>query len=332
MKRLWEIWQNYWFRSAHYANLAILRLVAVPLQIWLITTWRQTIHEVLVLVTLPGALYQPLPLLRLLTLPFGGAYQPTTEFAQVLATVTIIAGVLAFVGLATNASLLLFALGNLVIVGINYSFAEFHHADALMLLTLILLAVSPSGRVLSLDWLIRGRRSGPVRKEDWWASVLQAKSHFAYWPLLLIQWMYALVYLSSAVAKMHKAGLDWMNGWTLQFHLNDAGVRPVNPLGLWLGRQHELAVVVSWITFLFEATFWLVLFFPRLAWLFVPVGIGMHVGIFLTMGPDFFEFIALYIVFVPWAKVFQFVRSRFAREEFAEPDYLASRLPERSPE
>jgi hypothetical protein len=118
--------------------------------------------------------------------------------------------------------------------------------------------------------------------------------------------------LSSALAKLSKSGLDWMNGYTLQFNLLDAGVRGVTPLGLWLGGQHGLAAIISWVVILFEATFWLVPLIPRLAWVYVPAGIGIHLGIYLAMGPDFFEFIALYIVFIPWTTLIRFGVGGFA--------------------
>jgi hypothetical protein len=319
MSRLIKIWNNYWFRPAPLFNLAVVRIIAVSLQIWLISIERLTIVQVSRMMTLPDSLYQPVLFLRLLALPLGGSYRPSPETFQLIATLTIIAGLLAIFGLLTNYSLLVFTLGNLIIVALNYSFGEFHHPDALMMFTLIALTLSPSGRVLSIDSWIRHKRFGSLTENGWFSSILDVKSIFAYWPLKLVQCLYGLVYLSSAVAKMHNAGLDWMNGYTLRYNLLDSGVRPVYPLGLWLGGQQGLSIILSWMTVLFEGTFWLAVIFPRLAWLYIPAGIGIHLGIFLTMGPDFFEFIVLYIVFIPWASVFKFVQGRlFPKKQLPE--------------
>ena len=319
MSRLFKIWNNFWFRPAPLVNLAVIRIVAVSLQLWLITMERLTIMQVSRMVTLPDTLYQPLLILRLLALPFGESFKPAPETFQVIATLTIIAGVMAFIGLFTNFSLLVFTLGNLIIIALNYSFGEFHHPDALMMFTLIALTLSPSGRVLSIDSWIRRKQVGSSAENGGSYSILEARSMFARWPVKLIQCFYGLIYLSSAVAKLHNAGLDWMNGYTLRFNLLDSGVRPVYPLGMWLGGQQELAVIASWMTFLFEGTFWLVPIFPRLAWLYVPAGIAIHLGIFLTMGPDFFEFMILYIVFIPWASVFKFVQGKlFQKKQLPE--------------
>jgi len=54
---------------------------------------------------------------------------------------------------------------------------------------------------------------------------------------------------------------------------------------------------------LFELTFFVVLIRPSLAWLYLPAGVMMHTGIYLTMKAPFFQYIALYSVFVPWAVI-----------------------------
>jgi hypothetical protein len=324
MSRLITIWNNFWFRPAPVVNLAVIRIIAVSLQLWLITKERLTILQVSRLVTLPDALYEPLLILRLLALPFGESLKPTPETFQVIATLTIVAGFLAIAGLFTNFSLLVFTVGNLITIALNYSFAEFHHPDALMMFTLVALTLSPSGRVFSLDaWLrrMRERPSSPGKGSD---TTLDEESMFAHWPVKLVQCLYGLIYLSSAVAKLHNGGFDWMNGYTLRFNLLDSGVRPVYPLGLWLGGQQGLSVLLSWMTILFEGTFWLAAIFPRLAWFYIPAGLALHLGIFLTMGPDFFEFVVLYIVFIPWASVFRFVRRRLWQKKPA-PELEPSR-------
>ena len=127
---------------------------------------------------------------------------------------------------------------------------------------------------------------------------------FAGWPLLLIQWVYALIYLSTALSKLGKSGLDWMNGYTLQYYLLADGLRDQNSFGIWLGQQHTIAWLMSWLTILFEGTFCLVLIFPRLVWIYVPFGIAFHLGIYMTMRAPFFVFIFLYTVFIPWVSLY----------------------------
>jgi hypothetical protein len=53
---------------------------------------------------------------------------------------------------------------------------------------------------------------------------------------------------------------------------------------------------------LFQATFSLAVIFPKLRWIYVPIGLCLHVGIFLTLSAPFFSWIALYAVFIPWSE------------------------------
>jgi hypothetical protein len=48
-------------------------------------------------------------------------------------------------------SLLVFAVGSVTLAAFDYSFGKFHHTDAVMMIALSVLALSPSGQVLSVD-------------------------------------------------------------------------------------------------------------------------------------------------------------------------------------
>ena len=47
-------------------------------------------------------------------------------------------------------------------------------------------------------------------------------------------------------------------------------------------------------------TFFVAVVWPRSRWIYLPAGIAMHLAIFLAMGAPFFQFMALYCVFIPW--------------------------------
>ena len=79
-----------------------------------------------------------------------------------------------------------------------------------MMIALSVLALSPSGRVLSVDaWLRNRSRSESV-------PVIALQSEFAGWPIKLLQWFFVLMYLSAVWSKLSVTGLDWANGYTLQ--------------------------------------------------------------------------------------------------------------------
>ncbi len=315
--KLVGIWQQYWFRSSALLNLAIVRLVAVTFQLYYVTNNDSGYYydRFLHLARLPDALYQPLLMLRVLVLPFswgGEWYRPTFSVLLVVYWLTMAVGLCALIGFKTNVSLLGFAIGNLFLQAFQYSFGERHHTEGLMMMALLFLALSPAGAVLSVDdWQRRVRhnvqqqRLVPFRPSE-------ENSPFAHWPLQLIQYMFALIYLSAALNKWLVGGTEWLNGDTLQFYLLYDGMRADRALGVWLGQFHLLAVLLSWVTLWFEWTFFLVLIFPVLAWIYVPMGIALHLGIELTMGATFFQFIVLYTAFIPWTALIKIYANRFA--------------------
>ena len=159
-----------------------------------------------------------------------------------------------------------------------YSFGEFHHPEALMMITLVILAMSPAGAALSVDDLRRRRSNFFERGRFENFNIFEKKSLFARWPLLLVQWIFALIYFSAFFSKISQAGFDWMNGYTLQYYLIQDGIRWGSDLGIWLGQHHTVVLLLSWISIIFEGTFILVLIFPRLAWFYIPAGVAFQVG------------------------------------------------------
>jgi len=158
------------------------------------------------------------------------------------------------------------------------------------------------GSVLSVDRLISRLRFVQKRKKFVSFQALRGRSRFASWPLLLIQCMFALIYFSATKHKLLTGGIDWVNGFTMQYYLIQDGLRWGKELGVFLGQHHILCVILSWFTIIFEGTFFLVLFFPALAILYVLLGFALHMGIYITMNAPFFQYLTIYIVFLPWIR------------------------------
>ena len=97
-------WNSYWFSPALLFNLAICRIVIVGYQLVHLET---RYNYFLAPATFPDFLYDPLVVLQLLIGPFGMEYRPPLEVLIAIYWVTLIAGVLAFIGLKTRLSLLL---------------------------------------------------------------------------------------------------------------------------------------------------------------------------------------------------------------------------------
>lgn len=303
-------WNKYWFSHAPLFNLAICRMIIVAFQLSLLIR-KNYLGQILRHAELPDSLYNPLLVLQIL-FPLGENYRPELVLLELIFWVTLVAGILSLLGLKTNFSLMIFALGNVFIQAYLYSFNDFHHPEALMIIALIILALSPAGGVLSLDHLGYLLRKNNQRREFRVFDILEAKSTFAKWSLTLVQWMFAIIYFDAAMSKLEQSGLDWMNGYTLRYYLLQDGLRNNLDFGVWLSQQNNLVWLSSWMAILFEATFFCVLIFRKLAWIYLPLGTAFHTGIYLAQKAPFFQFITLYVVFIPWTSAVK-ILSRFQK-------------------
>lgn len=313
-----NFWDNYWFYPAPLFNLAICRIIVVGFQLGYLFV-RHYWNEVLTRASIPAVDFSPLPIFKLLNSLFPWDLPPTV-FLMAVFIATVVSGIFSLVGLRTRLSLLVFALGNLYIQTYLYSFGRIHHSQTILLIALFIFTLAPVGSALSVDDLSR-RLTRNVRQKSFQAfSVLQSSSAFARWPLLLIQWIFGLVYLSAAINKLSVDGdglfsTAWMNGYTLQYYLISDGSQWGSDLGVWLGQFHVPAIISSWFAVLFEATFFLTLIFPRLIWVYIPLGAALHTGIWMAQRAPFFQYVALYAVFIPWAAVIKMLSNRLGWQD-----------------
>ena len=291
-------WNAYWFQPAPLVHLAFCRILLIVVQLLILTLDVGANNRLAEVAILPDYLYDPMYVLRLFIWPFGSDFRPSLGVLLTVYWISLAAGLLALVGLKTQWSLLLFALGNIFMMAFRYSFSDFHHAEALMIIALSILVLSPAGKVLYIDNLWRRRQPNTGRR-GFEEINLDAKDTFARWPLLLIQWMFALTYLDAAIQKLKRSGLAWMDGYHLEFYLYGHGLPSGNDFGVWLAQQHALTVMLSWTTMVWEGTFSLVLLLPRLARVYIPLGVSLHLGMCVTHIACFREWFALYVFFIP---------------------------------
>ena len=309
-----QAWHSYWFRPAPLVNLAVCRIVCVGAQLALLLLVYNNFDR---LFQLPESFYRPLPILRGILLLFGHSPFPPFERPPdgVILTaywITVASGGFALVGLFTRASLFLFAFGNVFLQAFRYSFSDFHHPEALMMIALCLLALSPAGRALSLDDLFERLRQTTQRKSFERFRIVDSTHIFARWPLLLTGILLSIVYLDAAMKKLQAGGLDWMNGYTLQYYLlARGGAERGSEIAAWMGQHFAVALLLSWITILWEGTFFIILIFGSLIWLYLPLGVAMHVGMCITKLACFYQYIALYAVFVPWSSIVTAVSRKY---------------------
>ena len=235
------------------------------------------------LATQPEALFRPISFLRLLE------RMPSPEVVAVLQSFALGAAVLATVGLLTRVTLPLAWLAALPLVATTSSLGKVVHNDVLLLLCLVPLLPSPAGAAWSLDARLR-----PVA----------ARGGAYGWPVRTAMVVVAGAYFFSGLGKLLHAGPAWVLSdnvrWVL-YASSDAQPTP-NPFALFVADRPLLAHLVAAATLAVELGFPLVLWRPRLAWLFVPAVVAMHAGIGLAMHLDYAAMAAtVVVVLVDWA-------------------------------
>lgn len=319
-------WNAYWFQSSPLFDLAVCRIIIIAFQLGNLIV-RDYYGAMLKRGEVAALNYNPLNPVKWLTFPWGWEQVPPNWYLSLIFALSFISGITALIGFKTNLSLMVFAIGSLFIQCYIYSFGSHHHPYALLLITLFLLALSPAGGVLSLDHLLRKLQTH-IKKQRFTAfNLLNKESEFARWPLLTVQWLIVIIYLSAALHKLAYGdgflGTDWMNGYTLQYYLTRDGLRWGSDLGVWLGQFYIVGVVFAWIAVIFEGTFFLAVIFPQLVWVYIPSGIAFHTGIYLAQRAPFFGLMVLYCVFIPWTKLIQtFTRRQQNSSQFPKPEIL----------
>ena len=256
-------WGKFWFSDAPYFDLALMRVAAVGLQ--MITLVCFQFENLTRVGSLPTLLYHPVGFVRLVTWPWGWAHPPTAQSVFAIYWITVIFGFGALIGLRTNLCMIVLAAGSLFLEAYVYSFVDFHHNEAVLLLALAALALGPCGRVLSLDSLLR-RRKYPASAT---VALLDYSGPYAGWPIKFVQCLFPLIYLSAAFSKIASSGytLDWANGFTLQYYfLQDSLRKPEMALGLWVSQFHWPILLSQIVVLTYQFTYFLVVPFRRLRW------------------------------------------------------------------
>jgi hypothetical protein len=285
VRRWTDRWNTYWFPPTPTLHLAICRIVAVAAQLFWFFPSMEVQQNLLVMNT---EFLEPQLLIRAIAAVVPRDVFFTPGAFAVLYWVTIAAGVAALVGLFTRTSLFVFALGIWIFVAHLYSYGDRHHTQALFCIFLMLLALAPSGERLSVDALIRRRRRRASNASD-----ASGMSDMAIWPLKVAHVLLAMTYFSAGMSKLLHSGLRWLNGYTLQGHTFGDALERGHPLGIWLAQQHDVAVVLSFLTILLEVFFFVSLFLPRLAPLFFLGALAFQIGLYLAAGYDFFQHMVL---------------------------------------
>ena len=243
--------------------------------------------------TLPVTIVRPTGAMKLLPWSFYDQLQTPSgmvglQIALVLSLLLSTAGLFTVVSTKTSLLLVIFYQGLL------RSFGHFNHDEMLAVYYLVVLAFTPCGDEFSVDsWLRKSMKGRP-----WFA--------FAY-PILLMQLLMAWTYFSSALIKLRVAGLKYFSPDNLPtlaiFHsldnLHDTQFR----LAFWLPQVRTYLPFVVGLALIWELLFPLAVFWRRIRWWILGIGIAFHVSTLFLMNIFFPHQLAMYLIFVDWDKV-----------------------------
>ena len=284
-------WNRFWFEPAAPTDLGAARMLfcAGVLLAYLpvdFSEWGSVA---------PG-FWMPMPLfarLHLGPLPPAGL--------SVVEAIWRVALVSTAIGFRTRVSATIAAVTGIYLLGLPHNFGHTFHFDALLSLTLIVLAVSRCADALSLDALMQRRQPEPSAEYRW--------------PIRMVWCLTALVFGAAGFAKLRYGGLDWITSSNMQvvlrraaYHTSDAD--PITGAGLWLAMHPLLCQATAALSVAVEFGFPLALFSRRLRAILVPSGLALLVGIRILMGPTFGGFLVVNVFWVPWERVLAALRVR----------------------
>jgi len=240
---------------------------------------------------LPATILRPVGIMQLLPWRFYDQLL-TPRGMTILKWTMVLSLSLSAIGYLTPLTTKTSALLVLSYQGLLRSLGHFNHDEMLGVYYLTILAFSPCGDGFSFDSL-PGRRP--------------KKPEFAYgFPVLLMWLLMAWVYFSSALIKLRVAGLSYFNADNLPAlairhsldNLHDTQFR----LAFGLPAVRQFLPFAVGLVLLWELLFPLAVFWKRVRWYFLGIGVVFHLSTLFLMNIFFPYQLAMYLVFVDWPR------------------------------
>ena len=246
--------------------------------------------------SLPPTILRPTGVMKFLPWGFFDLLQ-THSGMLTLKTLMLVSLLLSTAGFLTRFSTRTSLLLVLFYQGLLRSFGHFNHDEMIAIYFLVVLAFTPCGDAFSIDnWLSRRGRTAPQRPA------------FAYaYPILLMQLLLAWAYFSSALIKLRVAGWKYLSPDNLPalaiFHsldnLHDTAFRAA----FWLPQVREYLPYFVAIILIWELLFPLAVFFRRVRWWILVIGIVFHVSTLFLMNIFFPHQLLMYVIFINWDRL-----------------------------
>jgi hypothetical protein len=322
MQRIAQRWNDFWFTPASADNLGLCRVIfyGTMLLFYLLTPvlfpswgWHENFSE---WGTVSMVFWHPIWLFARFHIP-----RFSTEILTVVELIWRMALALSCIGLFTRLSTAVSFILGLYLFGLPNSFGKTHHLDTVMVFCFLVMAVSRCGDAWSVDRLIRTTRH---RAES--LAQRRTLSGEYTWPVRTIWVVTSLVLFAAGFSKLRHSGLQWITGDTMaiylvqaNYHLTDA--EPLTSWGLNLAQSPRLSHLLAAAAVLLEITFPIALFSRRARWFILPSGALMQLGIAVLLGPNFYQMMMCYSLWVPWDRVV----AHFKRPRGDQDNYVSHR-------
>jgi hypothetical protein len=118
------------------------------------------------------------------------------------------------------------------------------------------------------------------------------------WELLLIKIALIQVYFSAGLQKIHQSGFKWLTGKYLQAYLLENYLWTDRKSAWAIAANPVLCAVLSSLVLGFELTFFIILFFPKLTFVYVAFALLFHLGTLVTMQINYLKYLGpVYLAF-----------------------------------
>ena len=240
--------------------------------------------------SLPPTILRPTGVMKLLPWSFYDQLQ-TPSGILILKTLMVLSLILSTIGFGTVIS----TKTSLVLVvfyqGLLRSFGHFNHDEMIAVYFMVVLAFTPCGDAFSID--------------SWIRKTTKERPAFAYaYPILLMQLLLAWVYFSSALIKLRVAGMKYLSADNLPalaiFHSLDNLHDTSFKIAFMLPQVKQYLPFAVAFVLIWELLFPLAIFFQRIRWWILGIGVVFHIATLFVMNIFFPHQLAMYLIFVDW--------------------------------
>ena len=293
---------RFWFAEAPAERLAVLRILVGLYAAWLL---QFRYDAILGAIGLPASQFQPVGVASFLSAP------PPAPLVHALLLLAIVSGIPFILGLAYQVTGPLFAGTLLAVLTYYASWGSVNHPDSLLVVHVIVIGLTRAADALSVDAVIRSRRSTDNWRDNWRSAVVAPTASGAWQYGFAVKLVCAVTvasYLLAGIAKVSGPnGWAWGTGEALLRQVAFDGLRKellAQPPPAYAGLLYEHVWLFSLLaigSLVVELGAPLALLHPRLGYVWALVAFPMHWGIYFVMGISFKYYLwgIAYVSFFP---------------------------------